>query len=138
MTAHVHAELMAQYAEDARETDKPWERWEYCIGSEWFQCREAHMHWSVEHQYRRKPRTININGYEVPEPMREAPDDGTWVWVASPGHPDGVNHYRVSRYMGFDTADRWAALGLMHTTREAAEAHAKALLSFTQREKADG
>jgi hypothetical protein len=26
---HKHAKLMALYAEDAAETDKPWERWEY-------------------------------------------------------------------------------------------------------------
>lgn len=25
---HVHAELMAEYAKDAMETDKPWERWQ--------------------------------------------------------------------------------------------------------------
>jgi len=29
MTAHKHADLMLQYAQDAMETDKPWERWEY-------------------------------------------------------------------------------------------------------------
>lgn len=29
MPAHIHAELMAQYAEDALITDKPWELWEY-------------------------------------------------------------------------------------------------------------
>lgn len=28
MTKHIHAELMAEYAKDAMETDKPWERWE--------------------------------------------------------------------------------------------------------------
>ena len=28
MAAHPHAELMALYAKDAAETDKPWERWE--------------------------------------------------------------------------------------------------------------
>ena len=27
MTAHKHAELMLQYAQDATETDKPWELW---------------------------------------------------------------------------------------------------------------
>ena len=26
---HKHAELMMQYAQDAMETDKPWERWQY-------------------------------------------------------------------------------------------------------------
>lgn len=29
MTAHKHAALMLQYAKDAMETDKPWERWEW-------------------------------------------------------------------------------------------------------------
>lgn len=29
MTAHVHAASMAEYAKDAMETDKPWERWEW-------------------------------------------------------------------------------------------------------------
>ncbi len=28
MTAHKHADLMAQYAKDAMKTDKPWELWE--------------------------------------------------------------------------------------------------------------
>ena len=28
MTAHKHAALMLQYAEDAQTTDKPWELWE--------------------------------------------------------------------------------------------------------------
>ena len=27
--AHIHAELMAQYAEDAKQHDKPWELWQY-------------------------------------------------------------------------------------------------------------
>ena len=28
MDKHIHADLMLQYAQDAQETDKPWERWE--------------------------------------------------------------------------------------------------------------
>ena len=31
MTAHKHAALMLQYAQDAAETDKPWKRWEVKI-----------------------------------------------------------------------------------------------------------
>lgn len=26
---HIHAAAMAEYAKDAAETDKPWERWEF-------------------------------------------------------------------------------------------------------------
>jgi hypothetical protein len=29
MSGHKHAALMAEYAKDAAETDKPWERWEW-------------------------------------------------------------------------------------------------------------
>ena len=32
---HKHAELMMQYAQDAMETDKPWERWESFIKDSW-------------------------------------------------------------------------------------------------------
>ena len=32
---HKHAELMMQYAQDAMETDKPWERWEVFIKDSW-------------------------------------------------------------------------------------------------------
>ena len=70
MTAHKHAALMAQYAQDAAETDRPWERWQVYIMGGW-------RNWDIpftfypESEYRRKPRTININGYEVPEPVRK-------------------------------------------------------------------
>ena len=29
---HIHAAAMAEYAKDALETDKPWERWEFSCG----------------------------------------------------------------------------------------------------------
>lgn len=29
MIAHIHYNLMALYAQDAAETDKPWERWQF-------------------------------------------------------------------------------------------------------------
>jgi hypothetical protein len=33
-----------------------------------------HPHWISNVDYRRKPRTININGIEVPEPVRVVDD----------------------------------------------------------------
>jgi hypothetical protein len=80
-------------------------------------------------RYRIEPVTININGFEVPEPMRVAPPFHSeywtlwiyrselgcaWNWINSEG-----DRKRLSR-------------GICHTTKEAAEAHAKALLSFTE------
>lgn len=56
MTSHIHAELMAQYAQDARETDKPWERLEVRgISVGWYQlC--GHPSWDPDTFYRRKPQ----------------------------------------------------------------------------------
>jgi hypothetical protein len=68
MSAHKHAALMLQYAQDAAETETPWERWEWRRGHGWIDMTGSPL-WVNEYEYRRKPRTININGLEVPEPM---------------------------------------------------------------------
>lgn len=52
---HPHAELMAQYAQDAMETDKPWERWQFADGFDWHPIRSNPM-WGASAKYRRKPK----------------------------------------------------------------------------------
>lgn len=76
MPAHIHAELMAQYAEDALTTNRPWELWEVMpVNSEWMPLYD-NPSWNTATKYRRKQKTININGFEVPEPVREPLLDG--------------------------------------------------------------
>jgi hypothetical protein len=55
---HKHAELMAQYAQDAMTTDKPWELWEARAPRkhDWF-VMKGDPCWSVDFAYRRKPKT---------------------------------------------------------------------------------
>ena len=58
---HKHAELMAAYAADAQNTDKPWELWQFqrpCFDS-WNNC-DSHPNWVHECNYRRKPNTTPI------------------------------------------------------------------------------
>jgi len=51
---HKHADLMALYAQDAQETDKPWERWEHGkYGA--FSGLSSHPKWHIATDYRRKP-----------------------------------------------------------------------------------
>ncbi len=59
MSAHVHAEAMAQYAEDAKESDKPWINWECSTHiDEWFYL-DGHPAWDTRNLYRRKtPKPI--------------------------------------------------------------------------------
>ena len=131
MTKHPHAENMALYAQDALETDKPWERWEVEYPACIWTPLDNHPEWNSHAKYRRKPRTITINGYEVPEPVREPLDVGDHYWTFSPFTSTGV--YR-STWHNFDV-DRCAMInGFIHLTEEAALAHAEALLSFTKKD----
>ena len=122
MNKHKHAELMVLYAQDAMETDEPWERWESrkCENNVWSDL-DNHPCWFTHREYRRKQRTININGYEVPEPLREIPEDA--------GHV-----YEVDFYTGVKCLEAALRNGFVHATKEAAELHAEALLSFTKQQ----
>lgn len=72
--------------------------------------------------------TININGYEVPMPEREAPEEGTEYFFPSHQHDGGV----CGCIWANDVTDnRLLAAGMVHLTEEAAQKHAQALLSFT-------
>lgn len=130
MSGHIHAELMAQYAKDARETDAPWKRWEFKNKHEslWRNL-STNPGWHKDDEYRRKPRTITINGREVPEPMREAPERGSVYYVVEVATGKMT---RSDTWRGDDYDKRWLSRGLCHSTKEAAIAHAEALLSFTE------
>ena len=130
MSGHKHWKEMAEYAKDAMETDRPWERWEACRNGyfEWVP-QERNPSWLTDCEYRRKPRTININGHEVPEPVREPPQIGRICCTPSLSHECEPNAFMWS---GSDRDLDRLILGIVHLTREAAEAHARALLSFTE------
>jgi hypothetical protein len=113
---HKHADLIKLWADGAEieSRGKTMKHWEDCPKPRWFDDLE----------YRIKPATIFINGYEVPEPVREA-KEGQLLWSfkidrAYPyAHHYGENHDIVM-------------YGIAHLTEEAAELHRKALLSFTK------
>lgn len=140
MSKHIHAELMAQYAQDAAETDKPWERWQVrqwhregsvFVYGDWRDCSPSDMTFPNDYEYCRKYRTININGHEVTEPVRKPPVSGTKYFVPT----IGGRYFATEFYWGDDGVDnRCLERGLVHLTEEAAIAHAKALLSFTTKE----
>lgn len=130
---HIHAELMLQYAQDAMETDKPWERWEYfsIAINEWKGFSSCPT-WSPYYVYRRKQKTININGHEVPEPVKNKLTLNTIYYIANIGYGKLFSEYTC----GDDGIDnRLFNRGLIHLTKEAAIKHAEALLSFTRIDK---
>ncbi len=61
MTAHIHAQAMADYSEDALKTDRPWELWERRgpIGYDVWDSLVTHPVWGEGIEYRRK-QDINL------------------------------------------------------------------------------
>jgi hypothetical protein len=129
MAGHKHAALMAEYAKDAAEHEQPWGLWEHnhADRSDTWRTLASHPLWHIDAAYRRKPRTITINGVEVPEPLRVAPAFDTDYFVVK------IHETNFATVWTNDSYDqRVLAAGLAHLTYEAAEIHTNALLSFTK------
>ena len=130
MTAHKHAALMLQYAQDAAETDKPWERWEWLdnANNTWCPCSHTPI-WEGNAKYRRKPQVIRVGRHEFPKPISigETPAIGTMLYLTEFGTAAEAftvwncewdeDPYNMARLIG----------GVFHLTREAAQAHADVL-----------
>jgi len=124
-----HAALILQYAQDWIETDKPWELWESFVpGFQWIPLVD-HPKWFESHQYRRKPRTIKIGDCEIQAPERVAPADGTTCWTVAISCGKFIRE--GFEWDGNSTQKTLLVSGLVHLTKESAEAHASALIALT-------
>ena len=128
MGKFIHADLIAQYLQDANETDEPWLRWRYMACDQWIDATDP-IAFYPEYRYSRKPKTILINGFEVPEPVREPLAEGQAYWLANPTEDTAQEYAREGNVIDL----HWLAAGLIHLTKEAAQTHIDALLSFTRR-----
>ena len=126
---HPHAELMAQYAEDAKTTDKPWELWQLFTKIGTWVGVDKNPDWCADIQYRRKPKTKLIHGVEVPD-ISFTPEDNEYYFYPDPTMPcmyemEYFHNYaeecghRLTNKMCYPTTDEG---------REAAILHAEAML----------
>ena len=125
MTAHKHAALMLQYAQDAAETDKPWERWEFKTdGDTWVELIK-NPSWFEDRKYRRKPQVIRVGRHEFPKPIAFTPPKDTIYWITRL-RPEG---YTASDLIWGDDKVDFDLLKscVVHLSREAAQAHADVL-----------
>ena len=129
-TINPHAALMREYTEEVIFNPDAYKNWEYKINSDpdWRSC-VGHPGWDRERQYRRKVKTIRIGTMEVPEPLRVAPPKGTMCWTAGPGAPRF--YYPIFEWRDDDIDIRCLARGIVHTSKEAAAQHGKALAAIS-------
>ena len=125
MTAHKHAALMLQYAQDAAETDTPWERWEFEVKSGVWCNLSEHPAWLEHKEYRRKPQVIRVGRHEFLKPIAFTPPKDTIQWVirlSAEGYaPDDMI------WTGDKTDFDLLKSCVVHLSREAAQAHADVL-----------
>ena len=126
MPKHIHADLMLQYAQDAQESKTPWENWEINRGGFWIALLQGNPVWCEHYEYRRKPRTIVINGFTVNAPMDKEPGDDTYYYFPN------LNSFEYCSVTSYASESDWDKLqfnrGLCFTNKEDAIAMAKAML----------
>lgn len=131
---HVHAELMAQYAEDAKTSKTPWEFWEYLDKHDGWTTFKGSPGWYETSEYQRKPKTKLIHGMEIPV-FEFTPEVGENFYVANVGLPE---LFEVGRKLteGCTFTQRMIERGLIYPYTEegkqAAIRHAKAMLGMEQ------
>lgn len=75
------------------------------------------------------PRTIRIGEFDVPEPLRESPDERTKLFVPDLTFSCG---YGTWTWCGETNDTVMLKRGIFHTTPESASIHSKALISLTE------
>jgi len=96
---HKHADLMALYAQDAQETDKPWLRWEKIQsngGKKWTQCSSQSQMFRADHEYRRIDPHREYKEAEARGEVVQYLNGDEWVDRPSPGTSfHSVDKYRI-------------------------------------------
>ena len=141
MPQHKWYECLVAVAEAAKTSSEPWTVLQYSFGGDaWHDCPESAVVdlflGSPGVFFRIKPRTITINGIEVPEPCRVKPEMGQKYYAAS----DLVYNYidKSIEPCNWDDsrhANFWLNNGRIHLKEEDARAHVEAEYSGSREVK---
>ena len=129
---HVHHDMIIEWAADTSRVVEELVKEPYFESSSWMRINNPP--WDPKKQYRFKPaepKYIVVNGVNVPEPVRGKLEDGQEFWLASV-----INGCPYSYRWDSSFSDKhWLRLGLIHLTREAAQAHIDAMLLPSRSDK---
>lgn len=123
---HPSADILMEIAKEAAVNEEYWKEFEVKAPNNcWYPMDGADISLVdfIRHPLRRKPRTIRIGDYDVPEPIRNQPKTGSWYFSVE-CLTDGVWH---REWAGDYRDDARLKAGLVHETREGAELMLKAL-----------
>ena len=132
MTAHPNAHILAQLAEIAKTDPEPWKRLERYGSAGWITCNDHTPVLYLGAILRIKPTTVNIGGVELEGPLRNAPEDGTMLWLLF-NHTDMLN-VPISFFRLLPDHIRWLNEGRLFASKEARERYQDALVKLANGE----
>ena len=122
---HVHHDMIVEWVKDTSRVVQRLNR----FTNTWID--EGWPNWYPGCVYRFEPKHIVVNGVNVPEPVREPLEDGQRCWLVD------ISASMPTVLYWHDNAHHkhWLSLGLIHLTREAAQAHIDAMLLPSRSDK---
>ena len=127
--SHPNAYILAQLAEIAKTDPEPWERLEVqdeCGG--WERCHPYHALLHPDVILRIKPTTVNIGGVELEGALREAPEDGTKLWLLFDPTPTLDTPLLFAK--GIPEHIRWLSERRLFASKEARDKYQDALVKL--------
>jgi hypothetical protein len=123
MNPHPHAEVLRAIADGV-----PLSEFELTLGGGYRKMINLDWFWEpTQYAIRRKPQYIMVNGFKVPKPLDVAPSDDAEYFIVALLDEDLHDCFR---WYGTDKECRWLDRKVIHATKEAAIAHAKAMLGI--------
>ena len=132
MTAHPNAQILAQLAEIAKTDPEPWKRLEVRVGNGWLECHEFTTPLNPNVVFRIKPTTVNIGGMELERPLREAPEDGTKLWLLF--DPTPTSYAPLTFFQSPPEHIRWLSERRLFASKEARDKYQDALVKLANGE----
>ena len=133
MTAHPNAHILAQLAEIAKTDPEPWRRLEVQdVYGNWGWCGPNITLLNPDVVLRIKPTTVNIGGVELEGPLREAPEDGTKLWLLF--DPTPMSYAPLTFFQSPPEHIRWLSERRLFTSTEARDKYQDALVKLANGE----
>ena len=134
MTAHPNAHILAQLAEIAKTNPEPWRRLQRQAEGvvDWLDCNEFTALLHPRFKYRIKPTTVNIGGVELEGPLREAPENNTWLWLLFDYSTTPDSPALFAKWTPEHT--QWLNEGRLFATKEARDRYQDALVKLANGE----
>lgn len=123
-----HADLIMEYAKDCQEHEEPWKLWQvFGIGCDGWESLNAPPRWESIYKYRRKPRTVVINGIEVEAGVSVAPDYESRYYFSDVA---SICLYDSDIWENYEHDLDLLRRGIVYDNPESAAAMGRAMLAF--------